>query len=148
MYEKIASNGDFLLLEYRSAEREMMQMNIHEITEQYLAIQDVIAVINDDMIDAVIIILSNNHMMVMSVDVDTDELMLTNNELSINHQHRISILADLKGLTLIRSWVMRNHLGYQDAIQFELFDKQKAISKFVQFMIVASEIEYYQFEST
>lgn len=84
----------------------------------------------------------------MSVDVDTDELMLTNNELSINHQHRISILADLKGLTLIRSWVMRNHLGYQDAIQFELFDKQKAISKFVQFMIVASEIEYYQFEST
>lgn len=123
-------------------------MNICDITEQYLEIQDVMAVINDDMIDdAVIIILSNNHMIVMSVDGDTDELVLTNNEPSINHQHRISILADLKGLTLIRSWVMCNHLGYQDAIQFELFDKQKAISKLVQFMVVSSEVEYYQFES-
>lgn len=123
-------------------------MNICDITEQYLEIQDVMAVVNDDMMDIVIIILSNNHMIVMSVDGDTDELMLTNNEPSINHQHQISILADLKGLTLIRSWVMRNHLGYQDAVQFELFDKQKAISKFVQFMVIASEIEYYQFEST
>lgn len=122
-------------------------MNICDITEQYLEIQDVMAVVNDDMMDIVIIILSNNHMMVMSVDGDTDELVLTNNEPSINHQHRISILADLKGLTLIRSWVMCNHLGYQDAIQFELFDKQKAISKLVQFMVVSSEVEYYQFES-
>lgn len=122
-------------------------MNICDITEQYLEIQDVMAVVNDDMMDIVIIILSNNHMIVMSVDGDTDELVLTNNEPSINHQHRISILADLKGLTLIRSWVMCNHLGYQDAIQFELFDKQKAISKLVQFMVVSSEVEYYQFES-
>lgn len=122
-------------------------MNICDITEQYLEIQDVMAVVNDDMMDIVIIILSNNHMVVMSVDGDTDELVLTNNEPSINHQHRISILADLKGLTLIRSWVMCNHLGYQDAIQFELFDKQKAISKLVQFMVVSSEVEYYQFES-
>lgn len=97
------------------------------------------------MIDSIIILLSNGDTIDISVDIDTDELIIKINQSIANTKKSIPILQNIIGATLIRSWVMCNHMGYQDAIQFEFLDKQSEIGYFVQLMAISSEIFVYDF---
>lgn len=120
-------------------------MNIKELTEQYLQITNIEKITDDDIITHIIIALSNNTAINISVDIDTDELIFSINQFITSTKKSIPILQHIKEKTLIRSWVMYNHMGYQDAIQFEFFDKQNGTSHFVQLMVISSEIFVYEF---
>lgn len=123
-------------------------MNIQqltELTEQYAKVHNIVKIINDDMVDGVIVYLNNQTAIIVSVDVDTDELKIIINQSAISPLNAISILPKVQGLILIRTWVMQNHKGYQDAIQFEFFDKECGDTHFVQLMAISSEIVVYAF---
>lgn len=120
-------------------------MNIYDLTEQYLHVKNIAKMMNDDILESIIIDLSDNHSIILSVDINTDELILKIDQFIGKSQNLISILPNFHDLILIRGWMMSNHLGYYDAIQLEFFDKQNSVSKYIQFMVTSSEIEIYDF---
>lgn len=120
-------------------------MNICDLTEQYLQVKNIAKIVKDDILESIVIDLSDDHTIILSVNIDTDELILMIGKFSGNSQKVVSILSNYQDLILIRSWIMNNHLGYQDAIQFEFFDKQNLVSRYIQFMVTSSEIEIYEF---
>lgn len=119
-------------------------MDLTEFSENALVLTEIFA-IKDDIgnYEKVYFIFDEVNFLIIDVDWNTDEVIILFEKI-FNDKGFISILPNFYGITFIRSWLMVNHKGYQDAIQLEFWDKTNKEGKFLQIQAVASHLNIYE----
>lgn len=81
------------------------------------------------------------------VEQDTDKLVVSTSFL-LNQQctQALTALQDVYGYFLIRTWLMYNHKGYQDALQLEFYHPDKPQTHFVQIYVEASRLTLFRLQ--
>ena len=81
------------------------------------------------------------------VEQDTDELVVSTS-LVLNQQctQTLAALQDVYGYLLIRTWLMYNHKGYQDALQLEFYHPDKSQTHFIQIYVEASSLTLFRLQ--
>ena len=81
------------------------------------------------------------------VEQDTDELIVSTSFI-LNQQctQPLSALQDVYGYFLIRTWLMYNHKGYQDALQLEFYHPDKSQTHFIQIYVEASSLTLFRLQ--
>ena len=81
------------------------------------------------------------------VEQDTDELVVSTSFI-LNQQctQPLSALQDVYGYFLIRTWLMYNHKGYQDALQLEFYHPDKSQTHFIQIYVEASSLTLFRLQ--
>ena len=81
------------------------------------------------------------------VEQDTDELVVSTSFV-LNQQctQPLTALQDVYGYFLIRTWLMHNHKGYQDALQLEFYHPGKSQTHFIQIYVVASSLALFRLQ--
>ena len=81
------------------------------------------------------------------VEQDTDELVVsTSSELNQQCSQPLTALQDVYGYFLIRTWLMHNHKGYQDALQLEFYHPDKSQTHFIQIYVEASSLTLFRLQ--
>ena len=81
------------------------------------------------------------------VEQDTDELVVSTS-LVLNQQctQTLAALQDVYGYLLIRTWLMHNHKGYQDALQLEFYHPDKSQTHSIQIYVKASSLTLFRLQ--
>ena len=81
------------------------------------------------------------------VEQDTDELVVSTS-LVLNQQctQTLAALQDVYGYLLIRTWLMHNHKGYQDALQLEFYHPDKSQTHSIQIFVKASSLTLFRLQ--
>lgn len=120
-------------------------MDLTEFSENALVLTGVFAIKNDiGRYEKVSFTFDKVNFLTVDVDWDTDEVIITFEKTLNSEEGLVSILPDFYGITFIRSWLMVNHQGYQDAIQLEFWDNTNKESKFLRIQSVASHLYIYE----
>jgi hypothetical protein len=122
-------------------------MNLFELTESYTRILGLIKSVDDNDISQVSIFFSNRKKLIISINIDTDELNFQIYDIEeeiISCENEFSYLINCK---LIRSWIMSNHKDYQDALQIEVVEDSFEIGYIIQFIAEASSIQIFKLDS-
>ena len=79
------------------------------------------------------------------VEQDTDELVVSNSFV-LNQQctQTLTALQDVYGYLLIRTWLIHNHKGYQDALQLAFYHPDKSQTHFVQIYVEANSLTLFR----
>ena len=114
-----------------------------------------IRLIGDEfVINNVLLFFSNNTNIEITVDYDTDELILTEfKNTSVNNYNEYyyskSIYNDIKkafGKNILFSWIMKNQNGYDDAFQIELANPELDENIVLQFKAIGGNVHIYILE--
>ena len=122
-------------------------MNLFELTESYTRILGLIKSVDDNDISQVSIFFSNRKKLIISINIDTDELNFQIYDIEeeiISCENEFSYLINCK---LIRSWIMSNHKDYQDALQIEVVEDSFEIGYIIQFIAEAASIQIFKLDS-
>ena len=120
-------------------------MDLLNFTEDAGMFTDVRAWINDGDVCALTLHFENNRQLLIFVEQDTDELVVSTSSV-LNQQctQTLTALQDVYGYLLIRTWLMHNHKGYQDALQLAFYHPDKSQTHFVQIYVEANSLTLFR----
>ena len=122
-------------------------MDLLNFTEEAGMFTDVRAWTDDGNVRALTLHFANNTQLHIFVEQDTDELVVSTSSV-LNQQctQILTTLQDVYGYLLIRTWLMHNHKGYQDALQLEFYHPDKSQTHFIQIYVVASSLTLFRLQ--
>ena len=122
-------------------------MDLLNFTEEAGRFTDVRAWTDDGNARALTLHFANNTQLLIFVEQDTDELVVSTSSV-LNHQcsQPLTALQEVYGYFLIRTWLMHNHKGYQDALQLEFYHPDKSQTHFVQIYVEASSLTLFRLQ--
>ena len=122
-------------------------MDLLNFTEEAGRFIDVRAWTDDGDVRALTLHFANNTQLHIFVEQDTDELVVSTSSV-LNQQctQTLTALQEVYGYFLIRTWLMRNHKGYQDALQLEFNHPDKPQPHFIQIYVEASSLTLFRLQ--
>lgn len=124
-------------------------MDLAEFTDNVLTLTAIFAKKDEiGKIEQVYFHFDNTHALEIDVDWDTDEVIIGFGKIQTLGENFIPIFTQFYEMNLIRTWLMTNHKGYQDAIQFEFWAKAGGQDGFFQLQAVASTLYIYELSKT
>ena len=122
-------------------------MDLLNFTEDAGMFTGVRAWIDDGDVCALTLHLENNRQLLICVENDLDELVISTSNL-LNHKctQPLTALQHVYGYFLTRTWLMQNHKGYQDALQLEFNHPDNPQTHFVQIYVQASSLTLFRLQ--
>ena len=121
-------------------------MDLLNFTENAGVFTDVRAWTDDGNVYALTLLFAQQPLHIF-VEQDTDELVVSTS-LVLNQQctQTLAALQDVYGYLLIRTWLMHNHKGYQDALQLEFYHPDKSQTHSIQIYVKASSLTLFRLQ--